>query len=486
LRQITRGNVRSLRRACVFQLARRVNLQSGLLELDGTLYFTTLEDTYAVDATGCRLRWRHRYHLARRPPFDPNKVNRGVAWLDGSLFRGSNDGRLYALDAGTGQELWNVPIGDPKTGETFPAAPIAWNGRVYIGNAGGDYFNVVGRMMAFDAATGARVWSADLVPSVGAANQTWPPATAATPKAGATTWTSYAIDTRSGRIFVPTGNAAPDFLKSMRPGANLYTYSVVALDLNSGALRASRQLLSGDDFHDWDIAAPPELITRSDGRPLLVAAGKDGYLYVLDQEPLRLMFRAPVTTITNAEAPLTPEGTHYCPGVDGGVEWNGPVYSPQTNELYVNAVDWCTTVAVRPAADLKGRKGLPWTGAKDRLHPFGIPDQQRSGWVTAVDAAGGSVRWRYHAPAPLVSGIIATAGGVVFTGDIDGDFMALDSRSGQLLWRDGTGQPIGGGVITYAANSKQYIAIASGMRSKAGWRVDSTPARIIIYSLPLP
>ncbi len=459
-------------------------MQSALLAVGGTLYFTTLEDTYAIDAADCRLRWRHTYHLARRPRFDPNEVNRGPGWLDGHLFRGSNDGRLYALDAGTGQEVWNVAIGDPETGETFPAAPVGWNGRVYIGNAGGDYFGVTGRMMAFDAATGAQLWSANLLPTFGAASQTWPPATAVHPKAGGATWTSYAVDARRGLLYVPTGNAAPDFIKSIRPGANLYTRSVVALDLKNGDMKGFRQLAANDDYHDWDFAAPPELIDTPDGRRLLVVAGKDGYLYALDPATMRLLYRTAVTTIQNVEAPLTPEGTHYCPGVDGGVEWNGSGYSPQTNELYVNSIDWCNTVAIRPPAELEGRRGLPWTGAKDRLHPFGVQDEQRTGWVTAVDAADGSVRWRYHARAPLVSGITATAGGLVFTGDIAGDFMALDARSGRVLWRHDTGQPIGGGVISYSVEGRQYVAVASGMRSKIGWRVDSTPAKVIVFSLP--
>lgn len=483
LAQITRSNVASLRRMCAFQIDEPVNMQSSLIEIGGTLYFTTLEDTYAIDASDCRLRWRHTYQLARQPPFDPNKVNRGVGWLNGVLFRGANDGRLYALDAGTGEELWNVAIGDPETGEPFPAAPVAWNGRVYIGNAGGDYFGVTGRMMAFDAKTGGRLWSADLVPTVGPASQTWPPETAVHPKAGAATWTSYTIDTEHGLLYVPTGNAAPDFLKKVRPGRNLYTYSVVALDLRDGTLRRSRQLVTSDNFHDWDVAAPPELVDTPDGRRV-VAAGKDGYLYVMDRNTLRLLYKTPVTTMENTDAPLTRHGTHYCPGVDGGVEWNGPAYSPRTDAFYVNAIDWCITVAIGSSAELEGRKGLPWTGAKERLHPFGVQDEKRSGWVTAVNAADGAVRWRYHARAPLVSGITATAGDVVFTGDIAGDFMAFDAGSGKLLWSHNTGQPIGGGVISYAVNGKQYIAVASGMQSKIGWQVDSTPAKIVVFALP--
>lgn len=484
LAQITTANVDRLQQVCAFQLNKPVNMQSSLIEIGGTLYFTTLEDTYAVDANTCALRWRHAYHLARTPPFDPNKVNRGLAWLDGKLFRGSNDGRLYALDAGTGDEIWNVPIGDPEIGETFPAAPVAWNGRVYIGNAGGDNFGITGRMMAFDANTGAKLWSADLVPTSGAASQTWPPATAQHPKSGAATWTSYALDTEHDLLWVPTGNAAPDFLKSLRPGANLYSYSVVALDTKTGALKAAKQLVTGYDFHDWDIAAPPELIDTPDGHHLLVAAGKNGYLYVLDRDSLKLLYKTRVTTITHATAPLTAQGTHFCPGIDGGVEWNGPAYSPRTNAFYVNAIDWCITVATRPPDELEGRKGLPWTGAKDRMHPFGVQDKLRSGWVTAVDANNGSVRWRYHAKEPLVSGITATAGDVVFTGTIGGEFLALDARDGQVLWQRNLGQPIGGGVIAYSVGGREYIAVAAGMDSPLGWQIHSTPARVVVFAVP--
>lgn len=483
LAQINAGNVGDLEQACAFTLDKPVNMQSSLIEIGGTLYFTSLEDTYAVDASTCTLRWRRTYQLARSPPFDPNKVNRGVGWLDGKLFRGSNDGRLYALDAATGAELWNVPVGDPDIGETFPAAPVAWNGRVYIGNAGGDNFGVTGRMMAFDANTGGKLWSADLVPTSGPASQTWPPSTAQRPRAGAATWTSYTLDTQHGLLWVPTGNAAPDFLKSLRPGRNLYTYSVVALDANTGAVKHAEQLVTEDDFHDWDIAAPPALIDTPDGDHLLVAAGKNGYLYALDRDTLKPRYKTPVTRMENVSAPLTAQGTHFCPGIDGGVEWNGPAYSPRTNAFYLNAIDWCITVATRAPDQLEGRKGLPWTGAKDRKNPFGVPDKQRSGWVTAVNAKDGSILWQYHARAPLVSGITATAGGVVFTADIAGDFMAFDARSGRLLWQRNLGQPIGGGVIAYSVDGKEYIAVASGMDSPLGWQVHSTPARVVVFAL---
>src|SRR3569623_1417202 len=156
-----------------------------------------------------------------------------------------------ALDPGTGEELWSAVAGDPSKGETFPAAPIAWNGKVFMGNAGGDNFAVKGRLMSFDAKTGGRVWSFDLAPENGPAAQTWPQGTERFPKVGAASWTSYALDTATGVVFTPTGNAAPDFIQQVRPGRNLYTYSVVALHSPLGTLDTYYQLLE-NDYHDWD------------------------------------------------------------------------------------------------------------------------------------------------------------------------------------------------------------------------------------------
>jgi alcohol dehydrogenase (cytochrome c) len=481
LTQITRANVARLRQTCSFDLGERAAMQSGPIVLDGTLYVTTAEHTYAIDATTCRLRWQHRYRYSPAPPFDL-KVNRGVGYENGRLFRGANDGRVYALDAWTGKELWNVVAGDPRKGETFPAAPLAWRGLVFIGNAGGDNFGVVGRMMAFDAETGGRVWSFELVPESGEENRSWPPASETVPKAGAASWTSYALDTVTGAIYVPTGNAAPDFLPELRPGANLYAHSVVALEASTGALRKHYPILDRD-FHDWDVAAAPVLITTASGASLLVAAGKDGHVYGIERESGRRLYRTAVTTIDNITAPLTEEGTRFCPGVNGGVEWNGPTYSPQTNALYVNAIDWCTTVRVAPPSELEGKDGIPWTGSAELEKPFGKPDSTRRGWLTALDADDGKVRWRYPSPTPLVAGITATAGGLVFTGDLQGNVLAFDAASGRILWRASTGQPVGGGVVSFAAGGRQYLAVASGLHAPVTWKLESTPARVVIYGL---
>ncbi|HEU5041882.1 MAG TPA: PQQ-binding-like beta-propeller repeat protein [Gemmatimonadales bacterium] len=482
LGEITPANVTRLTEVCRYETGERTPMQSGPLAVAGTIYFTSAQYTYAVEGERCRLRWRHRYEYHPRPPFDL-KVNRGVAYLGGRLFRGANDGRVYALDAVSGRELWNVRAADPAKGETFPAAPVAWDGRVYIGNAGGDNLGVTGRMMALDAVTGGVLWSFELVARHGPASASWPAETERVPRAGGATWTSYAVDTVAGLIYVPTGNAAPDFLGELRPGDNLYTQSVVVLDARTGELRGWHQLL-GNDWHDWDLAAAPLLIETAGGEPLVIAAGKDGHVYGLDRDGLRRRYRTPVTTIANVDAPPSAAGTRFCPGVNGGVEWNGPSYSPATGLLYLGAIDWCTTVRTMPADSLRGRDGLPWTGSARRFEPFGTPDSVRRGWLTALDAGGGGQRWRYASPTPLVAGVTATAGGLVFTGDLDGNVLALDAASGRVLWRGTTGSPIGGGVISYLAGGKQHIAVATGLHAPVTWKLESGSAALVVYALP--
>ena len=484
LRDIDTANVARLRPACTFALGEKASFQSGLVVVGGTMYFTTATNTYAVDAATCALRWKHAYHYTPSPDFDL-KVNRGVGYADGRVFRGTNDGRVMALDARTGQELWNVVGADVSKGETLPAAPLAWSGLVFIGNAGGDNFGVIGRMMAFDARTGGRVWSFELVPEAGPTGQTWPPGTEVIPRAGGATWTSYALDTIAGSLFLATGNAAPDFLHDeARPGANLYAYSVVELDPRIGTLKGWHQLLKGDN-HDWDMSAAPSLLTTTGDRRVIAQAGKDGHLYLLDRTSGEVLFRTPVSRIENVEAPLTAEGTRFCPGVNGGVEWNGPAYSHGVNAFYVNSIDWCTTVKLAPVDKLQGKKGLPWTGSSQLRHPFGVQDTAWGGWLTAVDGATGAVRWRYRSDTPMVAGVTSTAGGLVFTGDLKGKVMAFDAGSGAVRWQYDTGLPMGGGVVTYRAAGRQCVAVAAGMNA-ATWKLKSPPAKVVVFGVGGP
>jgi PQQ-dependent dehydrogenase (methanol/ethanol family) len=494
LAQITAANVGQLQQRCSFDTPEAVNFQSGIVAVNGVLYFTLFNHTYAIDATTCQQKWTH----VRPEPDTFLMVNRGVAYSDGHLFRGTGDAHVLAIDAANGTQLWDVSIGDPKKGESVPMAPIASNGLVFVGNAGGDNFGVIGRIYALDAASGRVVWQFNTVPDSGPALATWPKASAKNPPSGGATWTSYALDEPNGILYVPAGNPAPDFAHALRPGENLYTNALLALDAKTGRLLAYVQPLKGD-YHDWDLSAAPALLTTKSGRPFVAAASKDGHVYNIDRgavttqrsdppSPDRLVVRskALVTTSENADVPLSTEHeTRFCPGVQGGVEWNGPSYHPGLGLLFVNAIDWCTYVRMQPLAKIKGAPGDAWTGAEPAdgwLFGRHDPVEQARGWVTAFDAESGEITWKVQTPRPMVAAITATAGGLVLTGDLDGRVIAYDASTGTELWRHATGKAIGGGVISYGVGGTQYIAVATGLNAGT-WQVKAGPARVVVYAL---
>jgi alcohol dehydrogenase (cytochrome c) len=493
LAQITPANVSRLRQVCAFDAPEAVNFQSGIVVVNGVLYFTLFSSTYAVDGATCQQKWKH----TRSEPNTFLMVNRGVAYSDGRVFRGTGDAHVVAINAANGEEVWDVAIGDSNGGESAPLAPIAWDGLVFAGNAGGDNFGVKGRIYGLDAASGRVVWRFDTVPDSGPARATWPKASPANPPSGGATWTSYALDVAKGILYVPTGNAAPDFARALRPGENLYTNSLLALDAKTGRLLSYVQPLKGD-FHDWDLAAPPALITTKGGRPFVAQGSKDGYVYNIDRsdvtaggsaEPGQMMVRSKVqvTTRESVDEPFSTErDVRFCPGVQGGVEWNGPAYHPGLGLLYVNAIDWCTRVRMQPITSVKGTPGAPWTGAEPAdgwLFGHHDPVGQWKGWVTAFDPETGEVKWKIQTPKPMVAAITATAGGLVFTGDLDGHLLAYDASTGREMWRRPTGKAIGGGVVTYQVRGKQLIAAATGMNAST-WNIQSGPARVVVYALP--
>ncbi|HEV3334558.1 MAG TPA: PQQ-binding-like beta-propeller repeat protein [Bryobacteraceae bacterium] len=492
LSEINPGNVNNLRAACTYDTGETTAFQSGLLMVQDVIYFSTYATTYAVDASTCALKWKY----SRPGPTRRLGVNRGVAYLDGKLFRGSGDAHIFALDAETGQLGWEATLGDPADAESVPMAPIAWNGIVFAGNAGGDNFGVTGRIYAFSAADGHELWRFHVVPDSGPARATWKNLTDRNPPTGGATWTTYSLDPGAEVLWVSTGNVAPDFLLTLHPGDNLYTTSVVALDAKTGKLLRYVQPVK-KDFHDWDMTSPPALIRTSGGRQIAAAAGKDGLLYGIDrsgvaaggkssQRQLKILYATPVTTRANVQTPLNANTeTHFCPGTQGGTEWNGPAFHPMLNLLFVNAVDWCASVKIADAATVTGKRGSAWAGSGDPQHAFGRADPKESwgGWLTAVDADTGRVRWKYKSPTPMLAAVTPTAGGVVFTGDLNGDVLALDASSGSVLWRNATGAALGGGVISYQTGGHQRVAVVAGM-SPANWPVPRVTGRVIVYALP--
>lgn len=496
LGQINRTNADKLKVVCTYDTHQHTGFTSGLLEVSGALIFVTEYDLFSIDPTTCGENWHAHEDYA---PATPQDVNRGAAYLDGMLFRGTQDGRVLAYDFKTGKRLWATVVADPKKGESTPAAPIAWDGLVFIGNAGGDIKGVKGRMYALDAKSGKIVWEFYLVPK-GKDDPTRGPAAASpldssswgnslpgVPITGGATWTSYTLDPETGLLYVPGGNPAPDFAAGVREGSNLYSGSVVVLDAKTGAYRNHFKIVP-KDWHDWDVSSAPAVVRTAAGRKVLLVAPKDGHLYGFDLETNKLLYREPVTRVEDADTPFT-VGTpvHFCPGSTGGAEWNGPAYDPPSNLVLIGEVEWCTTVTLMPAKEVSAvPRGHAWS-AEASLNPFntwGKPDPvfHWAGWVYAVDADTGAWRWRAKSNYPIQSGMTPTGGGIVFFGDMGGNFYVLDTADGRKLWGQKIGGAIGGGVITYSVNQIQNIAVATGL-TEVLWPTEITTAKVSILRL---
>lgn len=495
LSQINTTNVAKLKVLCTYDTHQYTSFETGPIVVNDALIGTTEHDIFSLDPASCHENWRTHEEYQ---PASLLAVNRGAAYMDGLLFRGTEDGRVLAYDFKTGKRIWATSVADPTIGESTPAAPIAWNGLVFIGNAGGDNKGVKGRMYALDAKTGKIVWEFYLVPKTegdptrgpqGATplnGSTWKNASD-TPITGGATWTSYTLDPATGELYIPGGNPAPDFVRGLREGGNLFSGSIVVLDAKTGDYKNDFKLVP-EDWHDWDVSTAPALIVTKGGRKLLSVAPKDGHLYGFDLATNTMLYRTPVTRIENASARFaTNKAVHFCPGTVGGAEWNGPAYDPQTNLILIGEVDWCATVTLQKDQQLqKVKLGQPWSGMAtlNPYHTYGTPDSfgTWAGWLYAVDADTGVWKWRLKSNYPILSGMTPTAGGVVFFGDMGGNFYVLDSTNGQRLWGQKIGGAIGGGVITYTINGTQKVAVAIGFTSIL-WPTQVVTGRIVILGL---
>ena len=495
LNQVDTANVSRLKVLCTYDTGQYTAFEPGLIVVDGAMIGTTEHDIFSLDPATCRENWRtHEDYI----PASGLAVNRGAAYLDGLLFRGTEDGRVLAYDFKTGKRVWETAIANPKLGESTPAAPIAWNGLVFIGNAGGDNKGVKGRMYALEAKTGKIVWEFYLVPKTegdvtrgpqGATPldlTTWRNASGI-PITGGATWTSYTLDPTTGELYIPGGNPAPDFASGPREGGNLYSGSVVVLDAKTGAYKNHFKLVP-KDWHDWDVSNAPALIRTRGGKRLLSVAPKDGHLYGFDLTTTALLYRTPVARVENVDATFAVgKIVHFCPGTVGGAEWNGPAYDPATNLILIGEVDWCATVTLQKDEEIqKVTAGQPWSAmaTHNPYDTYGTPDSfgQWAGWVYAVDADTGVWKWRLKSNYPILSGMTPTAGGLVFFGDMGGNFYALNAATGQRLWGQKIGGAIGGGVITYTANGDQKVAVAVGFTSIL-WPTEVVTGKVVILGL---
>lgn len=467
LKQITAANAARLGEVCRVQIDGPGSFHAGLIVQDGVIYTATPRETVAIDATTCALRWRFDY----RPEEERcGGSNRGVALLDGRVFRGTCDGRLIALDAATGRLLWKNVIATPQLGESTTAAPLAWGGVVYMG-IGGSELGIRGRVLAFDAATGRELWRFHTIPmgdETGA--ETWErPETAKT--GGGGVWGVMSLDVSTGELFVPVGNPWPDIDKDYRPGDNLFTNSIVVLDARSGALKWWHQVAPAD-WMDLDLVAAPMLYRATGARDYAAIGGKDGYVTVVDRDTREVVFRTPVTTVQPIPDQPSRQGLTMCPGYAGGVEWNGPAFDRVGNQLIVGSVDICFKVTLGTAQNYT--PGAVEFGGT--VEPVGDP----VGWITAIDPLTGAVRWKYRAERPVVAGITPTAGGVTFAGDLAGNFLVFDSASGKLVHKAKAGGAMAGGLVTYEAAGKQYVAFNAGNISRNAFGDLGMPSVVVM------
>jgi alcohol dehydrogenase (cytochrome c) len=348
---------------------------------------------------------------------------------------------------------------------------------VLIGPAGSEN-GISGWVGAFRLSDGSPVWRFKTVPGAGQPDsESW-----RNPKGihlgGGAVWTPFSLDVERAELYVAVTNPAPDLPAHLRPGNNLYTNSLVALDVRTGELRWYKQFVPSDS-HDWDFTQVSPLFDLTIGdqnRSLVAATGKDGLLRALDRRSHETLYETAVTTRENVDAPVATTPTRACPGVFGGVEWNGPAYNPVTRMLYTPAVDWCSTF--RADDEVEHVLGALYMGGVVQM------DANSRGWITAVDAASGQVRWRYESAEPMVAAVTTTAGGLVFSGELTGDFVALDARSGEVLYRFQTGGPIGAGIVSYQVAGKQYVAVLSGRPSRFWQGKNPGSPTVLVFTLP--
>jgi PQQ-dependent dehydrogenase (methanol/ethanol family) len=476
LKQINRQNVASLKPVAMYQVADMNAFHTNPVIAGGLMFITVKDSTIALDATTLKVRWRYD----RKPKGKEGwPLNRGVAIKDGMVIRGTHDGYLIAIDAATGKLIWDRALVEMNKHEGgFTMAPVIFGDLIIIGPAGSE-LGVKGWVGAFKLSNGEQVWRFNTVPDDGEpGSETWEKADAKL-KGGGAVWAPLSLDIEQGLVYVPVANPAPDFYGEARPGNNLYTCSMVALDVRTGKLKWFYQLVP-HDLHDWDTTQVSPLFSTTIAgktRRLVATAGKDGLLHVLDRDTHEQVYEVPVTTRLNTDVPLTREGVRACPGVLGGVQWNGPAFNAGTNMLYVNAVDWCGTFS--KAAEDRYVEGQFYMGGSVRAD---APEKSR-GWLTAVDASSGAVRWKYESSRPMLAAVTTTSANLIFTGELLGDFLALDAKTGEVLYRFNTGGRMNGGVVTYAINGKQYIAVATGA-ANAFWAVPPGSATIVLFALP--
>jgi PQQ-dependent dehydrogenase (methanol/ethanol family) len=499
-KQITNRNVSKLRPAFIFQTDVLESMEVAPLVVDGVMYLTTsYNHVYAIDAKTGKEYWHYAHDMGPITVYCCGPNNRGVAALDGRVFMGTLDAKLVALDAKTGKKLWETQIADPEKGYSETMAPVAVDGKVLIGTNGGEY-GVRGFVKAFDAETGKLVWTFHTIPEKGhegvwathdATGRDMHRDIAAEKKKlaedggdfyqtlGGGVWMTPAVDRETNTVFFVVGNPSPDLYGDIRPGDNLYTNSMVAVDLSTGEYKWHYQYIAHDVW-DLDAVSPVILTTAkgNDGKMHKVAihGGKTGHIYVHDRETGKLIrFSEAMIPQENMWTLPTPQGARMLPGANGGVEWNPMAVNEKLRLAYAANLHQPMTYHVQ-AAEYPGGDKL-WLGGAFKV----IPGEKQWGRLAAVNVDSGKIAWQADTEQPLMGGVLATAGNLVFTGEGNGSFNAYDARNGKQLWSFQAGAGVNAPPVSYMVDGTQYIAVAAGGNTQLDFKRGNS---VIVFSLP--
>jgi PQQ-dependent dehydrogenase (methanol/ethanol family) len=508
LAQINTTNVRSMVPRMVFQtgITRLGSFENTPVVVDNMMYVTTPFNTaIGYDLSTGRQVWRYEHKLGTSIYCcGPN--NRGVAVHGPHVYMGTLDARLVALDRMTGEVAWDVEVADPAFGYSITHAPLVIGDMVIVGVSGGEY-GIRGHVTAYNAMTGEQIWRWYSIPApkgdptfdAVAPNGwfgTWPTHTAdgadlhrnvaaekadsaknadAWTRGGGGVWMTPAYDKALNTIFVAVGNPSPDLDGSVRPGDNLYTDCVVAIDATTGKTKWYYQTVPHDVW-DLDAVSPP-VVTMLAGRKVVVHAGKTAWVYVLDATTGKLVRRTEnFTPQENMFALPSAEGTRMLPGANGGAEWSPIAIDPRLSYAFVAGLHQPMNYITHNAPLEKGRL---WLGSAF----VAIAGEEQWGTYTAINLATGKVVWQNKVAQPMMGGALATAGGLTFTGEGNGKFNAFDSRTGKLLWQFQAGAGCNSAPMSFSYKGEQMIAVSCGGNAQLAYPLGDA---VFVFGLPKP
>lgn len=470
LRQITPENAHQLRPVWTFQTGtttRGRGFETTPLIDDGVLYVTGSNNyAWAIDARTGRTFWQYRRNLPDDLTYGASApVNRGFGMLGNSLFMVTLDAHLLSFDRRSGSILWDVELADYHIGYAATLAPLVIDGKVIIGISGGEYATR-GFIDAYDPETGDRIWRWNSIPGPGEpGSETWPDDPEILARGGGGTWMNGSYDPDLDLIYWGVGNPNPDYFGDLRPGDNLYSNSLVALEAETGRLRWHYQF-TPHDLNDWDSNQMPVLADiewAGEPRQVVMLANRNGFFYVLDRVTGELLLGKPFTATTwareigaDGRPVVLNDGSNGClPDPWGSTNFMPPSYYPELGLFFVTARETCATFVPEEPQFVPGQAS------------FGgvvfIDNEKGSGALRALDVATGDLRWEFTYPSPTFGGVMTTASGLVFAGDHEGNFMAFNARTGENLWHYQTGSRIWGAApMTHILDGRQYVLIPSG------------------------